>query len=268
MCCRPGIPLFFGAAALLASLALLALLSRRAQEDVHVIGPQDSLPDALANVRRIVTLGDSITQAGGEPGGYVSLFTERLNRLYPARKWEVLNAGISGHRSTEMLARFQRDVLDRKPDLVTISVGINDVWHGFTARHPRGDGPRGVPLPLFREKVEAMIEAAQKAGARVAIFSTTVIHEYLDSLENQKLAAYNQALRALAQRHDCLFIDLNTAFHKAIRDYRAKTGKTDNRLTTDGVHMNSLGNRLMAYTLLRGLGVPDRDLADLQDRLK
>src|SRR5438874_898094 len=107
--------------------------------------------DPLRGVHRIVMLGDSITQLGGRPGGYVSQVGYYLRKLYPDRTIEIVNAGVSGNRSSEMRDRFQRDVVDRKPDLVTISVGINDVWHGFDAEHPQGDGPRGIPLDAFRE---------------------------------------------------------------------------------------------------------------------
>src|SRR5579871_3525949 len=83
-------------------------------------------PTALDGVRRIVCMGDSITQAGGQPGGYVWLLERYLNALYgdgaasasgTAARIEVVNAGISGHKSTDMQARFRRDVLDKSPDL-------------------------------------------------------------------------------------------------------------------------------------------------------
>src|SRR5947209_2278995 len=128
------------------------------------------IPFGLRDVHRIVMLGDSITQQGGEPGGYVSQAGYYLRSLYPDHPIEIINAGISGHRSNDMRNRFQRDVLDRKPDLVTISVGINDVWHGFDTDHPKGDGPNGIPLLGFSENVEAMLDAARQAGVRVVLF--------------------------------------------------------------------------------------------------
>lgn len=229
------------------------------------------LPKALQGVRRIVTLGDSITEGGGQPGGYVWLLGQTLHRLYPDQKFEIVNAGISGHKATDMQARFQRDVLDRKPDMVTISVGVNDVWHGyfdFSAgkRIPDGDGPNGVPIPLYRQKLAEMIEAAQKANVKVALLAPTIIYEDLNSAENRRLSGYIAAMRELAAKYRCLFVDMNAPFHRVISARRKQTGSTENFLTTDGVHMNPLGNRLMAYTLLRGLGVPERSLNDLKVR--
>jgi acyl-CoA thioesterase-1 len=211
------------------------------------------VPAPLKDVHRIVCLGDSITQAGEVPGGYVWLLRRYLTALYP--NMEVINAGISGHKSTDMLARFQRDVLDRKPDMVTISVGVNDVWHGFYDNHPAGDGPRGIPLPDYRKNVEEMVTRAKAAGVKVVMLSTTVIHEDLQNRENAKLVGYNAALRDIAHNNGTLFVDYQKPFQTLIKAYQTTTGARDNLLTMDGVHMNPLGNKVMAYVLLSGLGV-------------
>src|SRR5207237_113934 len=77
-------------------------------------------PESLRRAHRIVCLGDSITQGGGPPDGYVYLLDRYLNTLYGSTgEIEVLNAGISGQKAPDMEARFRRDVLDRKPDMVT-----------------------------------------------------------------------------------------------------------------------------------------------------
>jgi acyl-CoA thioesterase-1 len=116
----------------------------------YALAQREPGDNMLVGVHRIVTLGDSITEAGGQPGGYVWWMARYLRAVYPSQNIEVVNAGISGHKSTDMQARFQRDVLDKKPDLVTISVGVNDVWHAFRdfehgVDHPKGDLPAGLP---------------------------------------------------------------------------------------------------------------------------
>lgn len=225
-------------------------------------------PPALEGVHRIVCLGDSITQAGEAPMGYVWLVRHYLGAIYPNHNIEVLNAGISGHKSNDMLARLKRDVLDPKPDLVTISVGVNDVWHGFYDNHPKGDGPAGIQLDDYKKNVESMVSQAQAAGIRVVMLSTTVIYEDLDSPENKKAEGYNAALRDIARRHKLLFVDYQKPFRDLIRDYRKSTGATDNLLTVDGVHMNGPGNKVMAHTLLTALGVPKEAQTAAQKRVE
>ncbi len=227
-----------------------------------------SVPPLLSGVHRVVCLGDSITQMGEGQGGYVWLVRQYLKDLYPDAGIETLNAGISGHKSTDMLARFQSDVLDKKPDLVTISVGVNDVWHGFYDNHPLGDGPRGVTLENYRSNVETMVTRALAAGIKVVLLSTTVIEEDLSNLENAKAAKYSAALREIARAHRCSFVDFQKPFRDLIQVYRKSTGGRDNLLTVDGVHMNGAGNKVMAHTLLTGLGISPDDQKSVQKQVE
>jgi acyl-CoA thioesterase-1 len=243
--------------AVAAGVAMIGCEASARMDDAHV-------PAALKGVHRIVCLGDSITEQGGQPGGYVNLLQRYLSALYPVHQIQVFNAGISGHKATDMQARFQRDVLSKNPDLVTISVGVNDVWHGFYDNHPAGDGPRGVALPLYREKLLEMVNAAKAAKAKVALVSPTLIYENLSGPENAKLDTYVAEMRSIAKERGCIFVDLNSAFKDLVRAYQKRAGHTSNLLTVDGVHMNPAGNRVMTSGILRAFGVADHDLADLK----
>jgi len=96
------------------------------KESVSQATPCPEIQNVLAGQRKIVTVGDSITEAGKYPGGYVWLLQRYLRALYPDRKIEIVNAGISGNKATDMQARFQKDAIDQKPDLVMINVGVNE----------------------------------------------------------------------------------------------------------------------------------------------
>ena len=233
-------------------LALLITTSMLAHQN-----PPTEPPALLKNVKRIVIIGDSITQQGEAPGGYVWLVRHFLNHIYPKAGFEIVNAGISGHKSTDMLARFQHDVIRHHPDLVLISVGVNDVWHGFYDGHTKGDGPLGIPIWNYRQNVLKMIESAQINKSRAILMLTTPIGEDLTNAENTKATAYNRALMDLAEETKSKVIDLHTPFSELIRTYRKSTGSTLNFLTVDGVHMNALGNQVMSQTILNTLGISD-----------
>jgi lysophospholipase L1-like esterase len=235
---------------LLSVLPLLVTTSHAEAADVN-----------LKKVHRIVTLGDSITEGGGRPGGYVWLIDHALRILYPDRKIEVVNAGISGHKSSDMLARFQRDVLDKKPDFVTISVGINDVWHGFTPEHPAGYGPNRVPPDDFRRNVAAMLDAAKKVGAKVVLFTTTIFEDEPGSARNLRVSFYNDALRGLAKEYGATLADQNLAFMIAWERNRPRNV----RLTSDQVHLAAPGDRLMARTALVAMGVSEKRVDEALD---
>ena len=218
----------------------------------------------LAKVHRIVMMGDSITAGGNGPKGYVTLVDSTLDASRPGDPFETINVGIGGQKAPDMLARFQRDVVDKKPDLVTISVGVNDVWHSYrdfqkNVRVPNGDSGRGVPLPEYLKGVEAMIDMAKGAGAQVVLVSPTLVYEDLDATENRRLTQYVRAEEALAKRKGVGFVDLNRDFREAVAAYQRSAGKRQLLLTVDGVHMNDAGNALMADAILRVLGVAPPD---------
>ena len=119
---------------------------------------QTGVPKPLVGVRRIVMMGDSITQMGGQPKGYVTLVDTTLKAAFPNQPIEVINVGIGGQKAPDMRERFKRDVIDRKPEIVTLSVGVNDVWHDFrdpqwTKRVPEGNSGRGVAMSTYLSNV-------------------------------------------------------------------------------------------------------------------
>jgi lysophospholipase L1-like esterase len=165
-----------------------------------------------------------------------------------------------------MLARLEKDVLSKKPQWMTLSCGVNDVWHGangvplndaaaaagtFTSR------PNEPEKGTYEKNITQIINQAAAAGARPVVLTATVIKEDLDSAENAKLAPYNDFLRKLASEKKLPIADLNAQFQDRIKQLNAP-GK--NMLTTDGVHMNTDGNKLMAIGVLKALGLNDAEL--------
>ncbi|MDQ2730625.1 MAG: SGNH/GDSL hydrolase family protein [Armatimonadota bacterium] len=224
---------------------------------VAAAAPAHPVPPMLNGVHNLVTLGDSITQFGGGPGGYVWLMQQYLNALYPDAKIQVLNAGISGHKSNDMLGRYDHDVVGRKADLVTISVGINDVWHGFDATHPQGGGTGGISLGDYRRNLQAMVDMAQKNSEKVVLFTPTIFEDSSNSPRNEMNRDYVLAVRDMAQREGLGLADEN-AVMMDIWQGLGPEGRP--RLTVDQVHMSALGNIIMARTALMGLGIPAADL--------
>src|SRR6476469_8731164 len=96
-------------------------------------------PAGLKKGDRIVFLGDSITAGGVGPKGYVTLIKKQLAEKHPDLGIEVIGAGISGNRVPDLQKRLDKDVIAKKPTLVVIYIGINDVWH--SEMNP----PRGTP---------------------------------------------------------------------------------------------------------------------------
>lgn len=205
---------------------------------------------AVKTGQTIAFLGDSITQGGASnASGYVRLVISGLEAN--GIKATMIPAGISGHKSNQMLERLDKDVLAKKPDWMTLSCGVNDVWHGAN----------GVPLDAYEKNITAIVERAQAAGIRVMILTATMIREDAGNSENQKLAPYNAFLRQLAADKKCLLADLNADMQAALKPGQHH----EPQLTSDGVHMNPLGDRMMARGILRAFGLSDAELKKADD---
>lgn len=205
---------------------------------------------AVKDGAKIAFLGDSITQAGAQPDGYVTLVIRGLETV--GVKATAIPAGISGHKSDQMLERLERDVLNKKPDWMTLSCGVNDVWHG----------EKGVSLDQYKKNITQLVDRCQKAEVKVMILTATMIGEDEPNANNQKLAAYNDFLRSLAKEKQCLLADLNADMQAAVAASADKKG--GKLLTSDGVHMNPAGNRMMATGVLEAFGLTPEQLAKAQ----
>ena len=208
---------------------------------------------------KVAFLGDSITQFGQDknnPGGYVQLVGSGL--AANGVKIEIIGAGISGHKSNDMLKRLDRDVLSKHPQWMTLSCGVNDVWHGA----------KGVPLEEYKTNITAIVEQAQAAGIKVVILTATMIMEDQANANNQKLVSYNEFLRTLAVDKKCLLADLNMDMQKAIAEAQKSGQKKPGKggyLTGDGVHMALAGNLMMATGVLRGFGLNSEEIGKAKD---
>lgn len=201
---------------------------------------------AVKDGDKIAFLGDSITSLGwSKPCGYTHLVIEGLKQA--GVNAVPVPAGISGNRSTHMNARVERDVIAKKPTWMTLSCGVNDVWHG----------KNGVPLDQYKKEITALLDKADKAGIKVMILTATMVREDANNEQNRQLVPYNDFLRAIAKERNYLIADLNADMQTEIAAKRAADPKfKGNLLTVDGVHMNLAGNKMMASGILRAFGVP------------
>ena len=198
-------------------------------------------PIKIASGQKIAFLGDSITQFGWQhPGGYVKLVVACLDSV--GVKVEPIPAGIGGQTSRDMVARIAPLIKNGKPDWMTLSCGVNDVWHGAS----------GVDLETYKQNITSIVDQAKAGGTKVIILTSTPIMEN-DNPFNQKLVAYNDFLRQLAKERNLPLVDLNATFWSALKANPPPVGGFT--LTVDGVHMNADGNILMARGILEALGV-------------
>jgi len=200
---------------------------------------------ALNKSERIVFLGDSITQGGVSPNGYVTIIKKTLTEKHKDLGIEVIGAGISGNKVPDLQKRLEKDVLAKKPTLVIIYIGINDVWHG------ERDPAKGTSKEKFESGLKEIIGKIKDRGARVVVCTPSVIGEKkagANSLDS-KLDEYSEISRKVAMDTKSDLCDLRKAF----LDHLTKNNESNKEsgiLTGDRVHLNDAGNKFVAETIL------------------
>ena len=202
---------------------------------------------APAKKTRIVFFGDSITQAAVKPGGYIDRLQNIINTRSLQDQYDLVGAGISGHKVYDLLFRMETDVLARDPQAVVIYVGINDVWHKSTSG-------TGTDIGRYEKFYTAMINKFKEKNIRVVVCTPTVIGEKKGggNPQDKDLDAYSEVVRRLAASLQCSLVDLRKAFSDYENVYN-KEDKESGILTTDRVHLNDAGNQLVADEMAKVL---------------
>lgn len=204
--------------------------------------------DVIPGQARVVFFGDSITEIGFRPGGYVTLIKDSLQHRGSGAI--IIGAGVSGNKVEQLLARIDKDVIALKPTTVVIYIGINDVWH-WTIGIP---GAKGSTKEEFETGLRQVIAKIHAAGAQVVLCTPSVIGEKATGTnpEDAMLDEYSDISRRLARESGSELCDLRKAFVQYISKNNPEN-REKGILTTDRVHLNDAGNRFAANEILRAL---------------
>jgi lysophospholipase L1-like esterase len=204
----------------------------------------------LGDNETIVFFGDSITEQGDEPGGYVDWVRKTLRREHPERKVKIVGAGVGGNKVPDLLARLDRDVLSRNPTTVVVFIGVNDVWHSTTNA--------GTPKDVYAQGLERLVDEIRATKARVILCTPSVIGEKTDGTNplDEMLDEYVELSRSIASTKNVPLLDLRKAFLEELK-IRNPENRESGVLTRDGVHLNEAGNRFVGDRMLAAIGIGD-----------
>ncbi|MBS1592925.1 MAG: G-D-S-L family lipolytic protein [Bacteroidetes bacterium] len=196
---------------------------------------------------RVIFFGDSITYFGAQPGGYIPLMHTMLEANGRGSEYDLVGAGIGGNKIYDLLFRVDSDVIAKKPDIVYVFIGVNDVWAKSTV-HTGTDADR------FDRFYDALVKKLQKAGIKVVVCTPLAIGEKKDHKNPQdpELDVYAQLAREVAYRNHATLCDLRALYVTYIQANNPDNSRTG-ILTTDGVHLNDAGNKFVAQEMLKVL---------------
>jgi acyl-CoA thioesterase I len=202
----------------------------------------------------ILFIGDSITDGGRTRTDlnhlgltYAGFAAGLIQNICPELRLKFYNRGIVGNSVRELASRWDSDVIPLKPDWLSISIGINDVWRGI------GDKPgnTSVPLEEFERIYRSILDRTKKElpRCRFILMETSVIEQDFDSEGNRRLEKYNETIGDIAHDYNSILVPVRSAWETMLSLW------PDYQWTNDGVHTSAEGSVLMALCWCRAVGL-------------
>ncbi len=208
------------------------------------------------NGDKLVMIGDSITDSGRQKplgegrdalgNGYVSLVDALLGAVYPQLGVRVVNKGTGGNTVRNLEERWQEDVLDQKPDWLSIMIGINDVWRQF-------DVPRLTECHVHQFEYEKTLDqllakASEVVSKQIILMSPYMIEPNDKDPMRSRMDEYGHTCAALAKKHKAIFVDTQAAFNAVLEHVHPMS------LAWDRIHPNRTGHTVIARAFLKSVG--------------
>lgn len=224
---------------LAASAAVIATTPQRLRDAIDMASPGsvllfqgDSITDANRN-RAVATANSD----GALGLGYPLLLYAMLRERFPERDFQVFNRGISGNIVADLAARWQGDTLDVKPAILSILIGVNDVWHTL------GKSPDDEVVRTYESGYAALLDRTKVALPDVKIVVLEPFVLRTGAVTDAWFPGFDQlraACRRVADRAGAKFVGLHEMFQKRA----AKTGPA--YWAADGVHPTAAGHEAIA----------------------
>lgn len=204
----------------------------------------------------ILFQGDSITDSGRNKedsgfntarnlgSGYPMLAGAALLNKYEALNLKIYNKGISGNKVFQLAERWDKDCLDLKPDVLSILIGVNDIWHKLDGNY------NGTP-DIYRNDYIALLERTMKALPDVKlIISEPFAVKGVKAVDDRwypEFYEYQKDAKDIAKQFKAVFIPYQSIYDEAQK--RAP----GSYWTDDGVHPTLAGAQLMAKAWMKAI---------------
>jgi lysophospholipase L1-like esterase len=211
----------------------------------------------LSGGETILFQGDSITDAGrkredeGSPnnqsmlgGGYPLFTAVDILATFPEKDLKIFNRGISGNKVYQLAERWDKDCLGLKPDILSILIGVNDLWHAKSGKYAG-------TLETYETDYKALLARTRKElpNVKIVICEPFIIHggKALDDTWEPEFAGYRNAARSLAYDLGLSFVPFQSVFNEALKKAPAAYWGPD------GVHPSLAGRQLMAKAWMKAV---------------
>ncbi len=199
--------------------------------------------DSISDYDRARPVGDGRFEALGT--SYVADVAAQLTCMAPQMRIHCVNMGISGNRVRDLKARWQTDVLDQKPDWVSVLIGINDVWRQF-------DTPLRTEEHVYPDEYEATYDALLRETLPRVKGMILMTPFFMEPNQNDPMRAqmdvYGGIVKKLAEKYDQTFVDLQAGWDSLFQHMHPCN------IAWDRVHPNHAGHVYIANLFLKAVG--------------
>jgi lysophospholipase L1-like esterase len=199
--------------------------------------------DSITDVERARPVGEGRDPALGR--GYVAVVDAMLGAVYPDVSVRVVNMGISGNTTRDLKNRWQTDVLDLKPDWLSIMIGANDVWRQFDS--PR-QTEKHVLLDEYEKNLTDLITTTKPTLKGLVLLTPYYIEPSKTDAMRAMMDKYGAVVKKLAAAHGAVLVDTQAAFDEVLKYYYPAT------INWDRVHPNMTGAVVIARAFLQAIG--------------
>jgi lysophospholipase L1-like esterase len=204
---------------------------------------------------KLVMIGDSITDVerarpigeGRDPAlgrGYPALVDALLGAVYPDHWIRVVNMGISGNTTRDLQARWATDVIDLKPDWLSIMIGANDVWRQFDS--PK-QTEKHVLIDEYEKNLTQLITSTPTLKGLV-LFTPYYLEPNKQDAMRAAMDKYAAVVKKLASAHGAVLVDTQAAFDEVMKTYYPAT------INWDRVHPALVGAMVIARAFCNAIG--------------
>lgn len=199
--------------------------------------------DSISDYERAKPVGEGLFNAWGR--SYVGDAGSLLNCMYPELGLRIVNMGIGGNQVRDLNMRWEKDVMERRPDWVSVLIGINDVWRQFDCPYM----PETHVLPEeFENTYEKLIQRTLPEVKGMILMTPYFMEPNKSDPMRARMDVYGHIVKKLADRYSCVFVDLQRAWDELFKYMHPCN------IAWDRIHPNQVGCMYIAKQFLREVG--------------
>ena len=195
--------------------------------------------DSVTDMGRAQPVGEGLFNPHGT--GYPNVVQGLLTSVYPDYFVNVVNMGVSGNTVRDLKARWQKDVIDMKPDWVSVMIGVNDVWRQFDVPQLPD---RAVQPEEYRATLGELVDRTQPLVKGMVLMTPVFWEPNAADAMSARVREYGAICREIATEKDVLFCDAQAYADRVLRHCHSSY------IAWDRVHPNIPGANVLAHALL------------------